>query len=89
MHKKGSSMSDRVLVTYEEDRLPEGPHWTLTIERSAEGAPGLLLTIKSKMHDPDYQHIEALNREMTIVVNDGEALLEPVLAWLKNGPRRD
>lgn len=73
-------MADRTLVHYEEERHPEGPYWTLDIDRSAAGQPGLLLTIGMKMFDSNHQH---LDREMTIVVEDGNALLAPVLEWLE------
>jgi hypothetical protein len=72
-------MADRNLVTFEEERNEHGPHWTLEIDRSAAGQPGLFFTIKSEMHDPVY---EKLNQEMTVVVKDGVALFAPVLTWL-------
>ena len=72
-------MANRNLVTFEEERNEHGPHWTLHIDRSAAGQPGLFFTIKSEMHDPVY---EKLNQEMTVVVSDGIALLAPVLSWL-------
>ena len=75
-------MADRNLVHYEEERNSEGPYWTLDIERSAAGQPGLLFTIESKAFSESDRHIEALNRQMTIVVRDGNALLAPVLEWL-------
>lgn len=78
-------MADRNLVHYEEPRLEHGPYWTLDIDRSANGQPGLLLTIKCGTYDERYRHIEALNQEMTIIVEDGNALLAPVLAWLSKG----
>lgn len=78
-------MSDRNLVHYEEERLEHGPHWTLDIDRSSAGQPGLLITIRSKMHDPKYSGHPELEREMTIVVEDGNALLGPVLEWLEEG----
>lgn len=34
-------MSNRNLVTYEENRLPDGPYWTLEVQRSAAGEPWL------------------------------------------------
>jgi hypothetical protein len=76
-------MSNRNLVTYEEERLPEGPHWMLQIDRSAGGQPGLFFTIKTESFSPDDRHIESLNQELTIVVDDGNALLAPVLDWLR------
>jgi hypothetical protein len=80
----GRIMANRVLVTYEEERLPEGAHWTLEIQRSAAGQPGLLFTIKTETFSEDDRHIESLNRELTIVVTDGNALLAPVLEWLND-----
>lgn len=73
-------MSDRTLVDYKEDRLPDGPHWGLEIQRSANGQPGLLFTITYDSFDGTLPH-----REMTIVVKDGNALLAPVIEWLKRG----
>ena len=73
-------MSNRTLVHYEEERNPEGPYWTLEIQRSSAGQPGLLFTIRSEMFD---RRLAKLDREMTIVVNDGSALLAPVLEWLE------
>ena len=75
-------MADRNLVTFEEERNEHGPHWTLHIDRSAAGQPGLFFTIKTEMHAEADKHIESLNRELTVVVKDGVALLAPVLAWL-------
>lgn len=74
-------MSDRNLVRYVEKRNPEGPYWRLNIDRSTGGQPGILLTISMDMFDPKYSH---LNQEMTIFVDDGNAVLKPVLDWLNN-----
>lgn len=63
-------MSDRNLVTYEEPADHEGPNYTLRIDRSAAGAPGLLFTI------------EVGGIESTVIVKDGRKLLEPVTEWL-------
>lgn len=73
-------MADRNLVHYEESRNEHGPHWTLDIERSAAGQPALLFTIKTRAHD-DERYPE-LRNQMTIVVEDGNELLAPVLEWL-------
>lgn len=73
-------MANRILVAYEEERNEDGPHWTLEVQRSAVGQPGLLFTIREKMHDPRYAH---LNREMTVVVSDGWAVVEPIIDWLE------
>lgn len=73
-------MSDRVLVKYEEDRLPDGPHWGLEIQRSSAGQPGLLFTITFDSVDGTLPH-----QEMTVVVRDGNALLAPILEWLRRG----
>lgn len=75
-------MADRNIVTYEEDRNDDGPHWTLEIDRSAAGQPGLFFTIKTEMHSARDKMIEPLNRELTVVAKDGVALLAPVLQWL-------
>jgi hypothetical protein len=68
-------MSDRTLSTYEEPRLDDGPHWTITAERSAAGQPGVFFTI---------QHVWAYGKtdELTIVVDDADKFLAPVFAWL-------
>lgn len=79
-------MSDRTLVRYLEPRNDEGPYWTLTIERSAAGQPALLFTIKTQTFSDAHRHIESLNHEMTIVVEDGNELLAPVLEWLNDAP---
>lgn len=75
-------MSDRSLAHYEEERLEHGPIWTLDIHRSSAGQPGLFFTIRCEMYDTKYAH---LNQELTIVVEDGNALLAPVLEWLEEG----
>lgn len=82
-------MADRNLVHYEEERNPEGPYWTLDIDRSAAGQPGLFFTIESKTFSEADRHIESLNQRMTIVVKDGDALLRPVLEWLQKGAAPD
>ena len=74
-------MSDRNLVTYEEPRNPTGPYWTLKIDRSAAGQPGLLLTIETNWFDGNPRG----HNEMTIVVENGNELLAPVLEWLNRG----
>jgi hypothetical protein len=76
-------MSDRNLVTYVEPRNEFGPYWRLRIDRSANGQPGLFFTIETEMYDRDkYPH---LHEELTVVVEDGNALLAPVLEWLNGG----
>lgn len=77
-------MSDRTLVHYLEPRNDEGPYWSLTIERSAAGQPGLFFTIKTQTFSDADRHIASLNHEMTIVVEDGNELLAPVLEWLND-----
>lgn len=74
-------MGDRTLVLYEEERNAEGPYWRMRIERSSAGQPGLLFTIS---HDPLHEGMYR-REELTIVVNDGNALLAPVLEWLNRG----
>lgn len=74
-------MADRTLVEYLESRNEFGPYWRLKIDRSAAGRPGILVTISTEMYDAKYAH---LNQEMTIVVDDANAVLAPVLEWLKN-----
>ena len=73
-------MSNRTLALYEEPRNEHGPHWTIGVDRSAAGRPGIFITIRRRMHDPTYSK---LDQEMTIVIDDGAAFLAPVNAWLK------
>ena len=73
-------MGDRTLTSSTEERLPHGPYWTVGIDRSANGAPGLFFTIThesaSKLgHD-----------EMSVYVKDGNEFLKPVIAWLAANP---
>ena len=70
-------MADRTLVTYQESRLDDGPYWTLSIERSAGGTPGLFFVIRHKSFGDSYQA-----EELSVFVDDGKKLLEPVLKWL-------
>ena len=72
-------MADRKLVTLQEERNPEGPYWTLEVQRSAAGVPGLLVTISREMFDPGY---DRLNQELTFVVEDGWELVSPIIQWL-------
>ena len=71
-------MSNRNLVTYVEPREEGGPFWTLEIDRSANGRPGLLFTIRHEGLD---------SRELTVVVEDGSKLLEAVNLWLETGEK--
>lgn len=72
-------MSNRNLVTYLEKDLSDDPSAvTLEVERSASGQPCLLFTIK-------YENKHASEeREMTIVVEDADQILEPALAWARH-----
>ena len=70
-------MADRTLVKYEEPRLDDGPYWTLRIERSSGGKPGLFFVIRHKSFGDSYQP-----EELSVFVDDGKKLLEPVLKWL-------
>lgn len=71
-------MSNRTLVTYEESRLWDGPYWTLEIQRSAAGRPGILITIREEPYN------EALEpREMTISVKDANDIIRPIKRWLE------
>lgn len=72
-------MADRTLVEYLESRNEFGPYWRLKIDRSSAGQPGIIITISTEMYDPKYAH---LNREMTIIVDDANAVLAPVMKWL-------
>lgn len=73
-------MSDRTLVEYQEERNEEGPYWRLEIQRSAAGQPGLLFTISYESFDGSLDPAE-----LTILVDDGNTLLAPVLEWLNRG----
>lgn len=73
-------MADRVLVKYEEERREGGPHWTLEVQRSSAGQPGLLFTIRCEMDDPKYHH---LDREMTVLVTNGWGVIAPIVRWLE------
>lgn len=72
-------MSKRTLVAYEEERDANGPRWTLSIDRSAEGAPGLVFTIQYASSDETKAQMET-----TVVVKNGRALLAPVVEWLNS-----
>jgi hypothetical protein len=71
-------MSDRRLVEYIEERNEYGPWWTLTIERSAAGPPGVLITIRNQ----DYEK-KIWDEQTTIIVHDAVSVLEPVITWAK------
>ena len=73
-------MADRTLVLYEEPRNPEGPHWTLAVERSAAGRPGGMLTIAEKF-EPG---APIRDREMTVVLDDLRRLA-PAVEWAEAG----
>lgn len=73
-------MANRVLVEYEEDRYEFGPHWTLEVQRSASGRPGLVFSIAGRMHDRNYRD---LDQELTVFVDDGWAVIQPILDWLQ------
>lgn len=66
-------MGDRTLVLYRESDKQAHPY-QLRIERSSAGAPQLFFTI-----------INELEEESTIIVDDGNAVLAPVIAWLQEG----
>ena len=76
-------MADRTLVEYEEPRLDDAPHWTVRIERSAAGQPGLFFITKFESVDGSLPEVE-----QCVVVEDGRAFLAPVLAWLDPQPVR-
>ncbi len=73
-------MSNRTLVEYLEPRNEFGPYWTLEVQRSAAGQPGLLFTITGKMYDEE-KHPE-LTQQLTVVVKDGWEIVNPILEWL-------
>lgn len=77
-------MANRSLAYYtdsepNEDGIHEGWHNTLRIERSAAGQPGLFFIIED--WDGGLKAGESL-----VVVKDGNALLAPVLEWLRQAP---
>lgn len=69
-------MADRSLYTVVEDRLYNGPHFRLRVERSAAGQPGLVVTIEHTDEDDD------MINQLTVVVKDAEEMLVPIIAWL-------
>lgn len=71
-------MADRTILKYTEDRLPEGPYWTLNVERSASGKPDVLVTIRHESFDGTLEP-----REMTVVVKDADQNLAPIVEWAK------
>lgn len=71
-------MGDRNLSSALESRNPEGPFWTLEIDRSSKGAPALFFTIRHEPLTPGAYPTQ----EMSVVVDDGVALLRPVNEWL-------
>lgn len=78
-------MSNRTLVTYEEKRLPEGPYWTLEVQRSAAGQPGILFTIRQEAFGDAYIPGGWNKREeMTIFVEDANEIIGPIQNWLDN-----
>jgi hypothetical protein len=75
----GEIVSKRTLVVYEEERKQDGPRWTLSIDRAAEGAPGLIFTIQYAACNETKAQMET-----TVVVKNGRALLAPVVDWLNS-----
>ena len=73
-------MGDRTLSRATEERLPHGPYWTINIDRSANGTPGLMITIHHRTAE-DFP-VE----ELTVHVEDGNEFLKPVIAWLAANP---
>lgn len=67
-------MADRRLVEVEEKRNADGPHWTLIVERSSEGRPGGLVTLRHV----DVDGVE--QQQMTVVLDDLRRLL-PATDW--------
>jgi hypothetical protein len=76
--RKGALVADRTILKYTEDRLPEGPYWTLNIERSASGKPDVLVTIRHESFDGTLEP-----REMTVVVKDADLVFDNVVWWAK------
>lgn len=69
-------MADRRLAVYEEERRPEGPHWTLEFERAASGPPTVFVTTRFRSVDGTLPEVE-----QTVVVRDFPTVVAPVLAW--------
>lgn len=74
--RKGTTVSDRTLIKYTEERLPNGPYWTLNVERSASGKPDVLVTIRHESYDGTLEP-----REMTVVVNDADRIFQVIADW--------
>lgn len=74
--RKGTTVSNRTIATYTEERLPNGPYWTLKVERSASGRPDALLTIRHESFDGTMEP-----REMMILVADADFILAPIVEW--------
>lgn len=73
-------MSDRTLALYEEPRDKEDhTRYWLSVERSAAGQPALVFTIT---YIDDYANEGG---ELTVVVEDGNKFLSPVIDWLDEG----
>lgn len=73
-------MADRRLVQYEEQRLADGPHFTLIVDRSAAGPPGGLVTIHYRSVDG------TLPEQQLTVVMDDLRRLQPALDWANGYP---
>ncbi len=66
-------MSNRALTRYDDGC--EGMHECVTIERSAAGQPGIMITINR--YDGDLLH-----DQMCVSIPNGDAFLAPVNEWL-------
>lgn len=69
-------MADRTILKYTEERLAEGPYWTLNVERSASGKPDVLVTVRHESFDGTMDP-----REMTVVVKDADKVFGGIVAW--------
>lgn len=76
--RKGTTVSARTIIKYTEERLPTGPYWTLNVERSASGTPGVLVTIRHESFDGTLEP-----REMTVFVSDADLIFGHVVDWAK------
>lgn len=74
--RKGALVADRTILQYTEDRLAEGPYWTLNVERSASGKPDVLVTIRHESFDGTMEP-----EEMTVVVKDADKVFGPIVDW--------
>lgn len=69
-------MADRLLSRHAEP-FTNGFKYTIEVERSAAGAPGILITT-------EVEDANGVTEEVTIDIPDGIEFLKPVVAWLRD-----